>query len=574
MKACLLSGANQGNVRAMRTVLQGARRAVSALPVALAAVVMAALLLAGRPAHSHPHVLVKSASEIVFDDAGAITAIRHTWEFDLAFSIYAVEGLDADGDGRYSREELQPLAKVNAESLAEYDFFTFVYSGEDEPAYGAPRDYWLERSVNGQLTLHYTLPLETPYDARNRQVDIDVYDPEYFVAFSLADANPAKLVNAPQDCRLVVKRPEPLDQSAVAKLSELPAEIRELPAEYTGLVSNIENTLSVRCGTVVASAPAAPRDTRSRGAPFGVAPVEQGFKPGGSGVLYGILSWVAVQQSKFYQMISQAVTRVRVEPLAAFSVLAFAFIYGVLHAAGPGHGKAVISSYVLASRETARRGALIAFLAALVQAVSAVAIVGVMTLVLKMTSASMTRASGWLEIASFVLVAGIGAWLVWRAVFAHPPGGHHAPEPHAHAHAAHGDHDHVHLADGSCCGHVHVPDPQAMSAPLDWKGAWSAILAVGIRPCSGALILLVFCFAQGFYLLGIAGAFAMAIGTGGVTAAIATSALGARALAERLMRSPGAAATLSFAIELGAGAFVLLFGLVFLAGAMMRHGLI
>ncbi|MFN0264719.1 DUF1007 family protein [Tepidamorphus sp. 3E244] len=521
---------------------------------------------------AHPHVFVTSKSQIVFNGDGAITEIRHVWEFDLPFSIYAVEGLDANGDGRYSDEELQPLAKVNAESLKEFDFFTFVFSGNDEPPYAAPKDYHLERSVNGELTLHYTLPLETPYDARNKRVDIDIYDPEYFVAFKLAETNTAELINAPDDCSLKVQRPKPMDAEAQAKLSELPAEMRDLPEEYLGLVSDIENKLIVTCGTVVATAAPAPREIKPSGTPFGVAPVEQGFNPNEGGLFSGFLGWVAAQQSRFYQMVTAAVTETRTNPMAAFTVLAFAFIYGVLHAAGPGHGKAVISSYVLANRETARRGALIAFLAAMLQAVSAITIVGVMTLILRMTSASMTRASGILELLSYVLIIAIGAWLVWRAVGLRPQAvmataGAGGPVPH------HG-HDHVHLADGSCCGHTHAPDIDDMAQPLSWKAAWGAIMAVGIRPCSGALILLVFCFAQGMFALGIAGTVAMAVGTGGITAAIATSALGARNLVERLSRSPETAATIAFAIELGAGAFVLLFGLVFFAGALVRNGLV
>ena len=548
----------------MKTPVRGALR------LALFAIIALVGLLAAERVWSHPHVLVNSSSQIVFNDDGAITEIRHTWTFDLPFSVYAVEGLDANGNGYYSREELDPLAKVNAESLEEYDFFTFVYSGDEEPPYGAPKDYWLERAENGALTLHYTLPLEKPYKPAGKPVEIDIYDPEYFVAFTLDETNPATMVNAPADCKLEVRRPKPLDASAQAKLSQLPAEIRDLPAEYTGLVTDIENKLVVTCGDVVATANTPKPDIQPAKVPFGVAPVEQGFKPGGGGPFSGFLSWVAAQQSKFYRLVSDAITQVRTNPLAAFSVLAFAFVYGVLHAAGPGHGKAVISSYLLANRETARRGALIAFLAAMLQAVSAIVIVSVMTLVLRLTSASMTRASGWLEIASFVLIVAIGIWLVWRAVRGRPQ--------HQHDHHHHHPHQpgdgHLHLEDGSCCGHGHAPDPAALSKPMSLASAWSAILAVGIRPCSGALILLVFCFAQGLYLLGIAGTFAMAIGTGGITAAIATSALGARALVERLTQSPEAAATLSFAIELGAGAFVLMFGLIFLAGALSRHGLI
>ena len=547
----------------MNPVSGGVRRIALFVGLALAA------LLYPQETRTHPHVLVVAATDVVFNDAGEITEMRHRWVFDLPFSIYAVEGLDVNGDKVYSREELAPLAEVNATSLEEYDYFTFLYSGDEEPPYGKPKDYWLERAVDGTLTLHYTLTLEAPYKPHGLPVEIGIYDPEYFVAFSLDEKEPARLINAPADCKLTVRRPPPLDAAAAAKLAELPASMRELPAEYTGLVTDIENRLTITCGDVVAAAEPQARAIEPSGTPFGVAPIEPGFKPGSGGPFAKFLSWVSAQQSRFYRLISDAVTATKESPLAAFSVLAFAFIYGVLHAAGPGHGKAVISSYVLANGETARRGAIIAFLAAMLQAVSAIAIVGVMTLVLRMTSASMTRTAGLLEIASYVLIVAIGVSLVWRAVR-----GRGASRAHAHAHAHSHDDGQEHLPDGSCCGHAHAPDPASLKQPLSLASAWSAILAVGIRPCSGALILLVFCFAQEMYLLGVAGTFAMAVGTGGITAAIASSALGARALVARLARSPASTATLSFVIELGAGAFVLLFGLVFLAGALGRQGMI
>ncbi len=530
-------------------------------------VLLCAFLVTAPDLRSHPHVLVESSSQIVFDDNGAITEIRHRWIFDLPFSVYAVEGLDEDGDGTYSRAELDPLAKVNVESLAEFAFFTFLYAGSEEPPYGEPRDYWLTRAENGQLTLNYTLPMAAPFDPRNKLVEIDVYDPEYFVAFGFAQSDPAVLVDAPDDCTLEVRRPEPLDEVAAAQLAELPPEIRELPPEYTGLVSGIANKLIITCGEVALVQVAdGGRELTPAAAPFGVAPVDPAITPG-DGPFSGFLRWVSAQQSRLYRLMTDAVAQVRDSPAAGLTVLAFSFLYGVLHAAGPGHGKAVMSSYVLANRETARRGAAIAFIAAIVQALVAIAIVTVMTLILSMTSASMTRTANWLEIASFVLIALVGASLVWRAWRLRPRTALPGPYPHEP-----GD-GHDHHAHGACCGHDHAPDPKTLGGALSFTKAWNAVLAIGIRPCSGALILLVFCFAQGLFLLGIVGTLAMAVGTGMVTAAIATSALGARALVERMTRSPAATATLSFAIELGAGAFVLLFGMVFLAGALARQGL-
>ena len=88
------------------------------------------LLLAPAAAHAHPHEWVDVAAEVLFDDAGGSPRIRHHWRFDEAFTAFALQGLDHDGDGSYSPEELQPLAQENVESLADYDFFTFVSVGD------------------------------------------------------------------------------------------------------------------------------------------------------------------------------------------------------------------------------------------------------------------------------------------------------------------------------------------------------------------------------------------------------------------------------------------------------------
>ena len=105
-------------------------------------------------------------SEIVLDANHQITGIRHHWTFDEFYTAMAIEGLDANKDGVYSKEELQPLAKVNVELLKDFDYFTFVhFEGEDDKLLKLkpPVDYTLDYE-NSLLTLHFTLPLETPVD--------------------------------------------------------------------------------------------------------------------------------------------------------------------------------------------------------------------------------------------------------------------------------------------------------------------------------------------------------------------------------------------------------------------------
>ena len=114
--------------------------------------------LAG-PAVAHSHVLVTAKAEIVFDAQGRMTGVRNIWQFDAAFSAFASQGLDADGDGKLSDAELALLAKVNVDSLQEYDFFTYLTVDNKLQKFDPPKEYWLE-PYNGQLTLFFTLPLK------------------------------------------------------------------------------------------------------------------------------------------------------------------------------------------------------------------------------------------------------------------------------------------------------------------------------------------------------------------------------------------------------------------------------
>jgi len=168
---------------------------------------VAAALLAGiaSPALAHPHVLVTGKSELVFKD-GQIAAVRHVWTFDEMFSAFATQGLDKNGDGTLSREELAELAQVNVESLKEFEYFTVGKSGPGSLTFAEPVDYWLEHK-DKLLTLHFTLPVKA--GGQKGSMSLDVFDPIYFVAFSLAEENPVKLVGAPANCSFEVKRPAP-----------------------------------------------------------------------------------------------------------------------------------------------------------------------------------------------------------------------------------------------------------------------------------------------------------------------------------------------------------------------------
>jgi len=212
---------------------------------ALGAAIFAFAALTPAAASAHPHVWVTARAEIVFDDAGQIMAIRHIWQFDEAFSAYAVQGLDANNDGGLTRAELAPLAQINVESLAEYRFFTWLYvRGEDRPLL-PPQEYWLD-IYGARLTLFYTLPLAEPAAVAD-EVVLEVTDPEYFVAFTFADENPAMLIDARPGCVALFEGAQELDEEAARLLAAIPADQRNLPPELAALTMDRANAIRVRC---------------------------------------------------------------------------------------------------------------------------------------------------------------------------------------------------------------------------------------------------------------------------------------------------------------------------------------
>jgi ABC-type uncharacterized transport system substrate-binding protein len=155
------------------------------------------------PAQAHPHVLVTATSELLYAPDGSITGVRHAWTFDDMFSTYAVQGIETKVKGEYSREELGPLAQTNVESLKEFGFFTFAKADGKKQKFEEPVDYYLEYR-DSLLVLHFTLPLKTP--VKSKQLALEVFDPEYFIAFTYAEKDPVKLVGAPASCQLKFQR--------------------------------------------------------------------------------------------------------------------------------------------------------------------------------------------------------------------------------------------------------------------------------------------------------------------------------------------------------------------------------
>lgn len=165
-------------------------------------------------AQAHPHVWITAASELIYAADGSITGVRHAWTFDDMFSTYALQGIETKTKGVYSREELEPLAKVNVENLKEFSFFTFAKADGKKQKFLEPVDYFLEYK-DSALTLHFTLPLKVP--VKPKQLALDVFDPAFFIDFKFEDKDPIRLVGAPASCQVQFQRPGEAD---VKKLTE------------------------------------------------------------------------------------------------------------------------------------------------------------------------------------------------------------------------------------------------------------------------------------------------------------------------------------------------------------------
>jgi nickel/cobalt exporter len=514
-------------------------------------IALALLLIGTSAALAHPHQWVDAAAEVLFDAQGRIAAIRHHWRFDEAFTAFATQGLDADGDLRLSAEELEPLARENVESLADFDFFTFLSAGDYQAGFGAPTDYSLDLDES-RLTLHFTLPLAQPLFSA-APILLQVYDPSYYIAMVLPSREAVRLVDAPAGCRLKVTPAAGPDAAAAEVLATIGPDQRELPAEMQDLTGGIDNSAEIHCGgpTVATAGNQASPQSASAAAEL----MAQGGGAGQAGDLGTLASVEADGPSA-----GVGAGGSRAEPEASGGILA-------------------------------RLGTLQAqFNRDLTQALSGLKADGSafwwLAALLNMTSMAMTDTAKVLEAGSFALVAGLGvyllatkgprAWVTLRGREA-PGHNHHAhPMPRRTGPIRWDDdpgppsHTHKHERDGGlacACGHHHV-DPAALERP-GLAGAAAAVVSVGLRPCTGALVVLVFALAQGIFWAGVASTFLMALGTAITVAALAALAVGAKDIARRLAAGDDRrAGQAMLALEILAALFLTALGAMLFLGAL------
>lgn len=250
------------------------------------AAAVAALLLSPavvRPASAHPHVWVSVETTLIAEQ-GTIVGIRHRWTFDEFYTAMAIQGLDTNNDGVYSRDELAELAKVNIDGLKDFSYFTFARLGDKTLELGPPRDFWLVHGVpppdskpasspanavaavaeatapapaaqakpepgflsrlwrslfgGGEpaspataaaakatepakvLALEFTAPLVQPVLVEAPDFSVSVHDPSWFIAFELAGGEPVKLTGAPDGCRIDLGDAKRASETDLARIED------------------------------------------------------------------------------------------------------------------------------------------------------------------------------------------------------------------------------------------------------------------------------------------------------------------------------------------------------------------
>jgi len=512
-----------------------------------------------QPVLAHPHIMIDARTTIGFDGQGRVARLHHSWTFDTAFSVWMVQGLDTNGDGAVTPDEMQELADENTFNLADFGFYTVAGDGMRFTATGDQGMVY----ENNRVTLSFSIDAVEPQSVGER-FELGVYDPEYYVAITTRDATDVTLENAPEGCVARLEPPVPMSREVEERLYALGPEVLELPPDLAAAMRGTQGMIVVACGADAAPATAVEAVNEVAAArpatPFGGPPPEVGLNLPRS----GFFGWLQDQQRDFYAALTGALDALRSDWTAFWVLGGLSFLYGVFHAAGPGHGKVVISAYMLANETQLRRGITLSGLSALMQGLVAIGFVLVLAGIFNLTSTALGDAAHWVGVVSYGLVALLGLWLVLRKVMGsgHRHHGHdhhrHHDHGHGHKHEHHDHHDHsMHHAVG----------------PGEIRGSWreqlGVVLAVGLRPCSGALVVLVFALSQGLLAAGIAAVLLMSLGTAMTVAALATLAVTAKGLAGRIggVQSRLAESIVWWAELLGAVA-VLGFGILLLIASL------
>lgn len=556
---------------------------------------------------AHPHIWIDAKARIVFNEQGELANIYNTWTFDEAFSVWQIQGLDTNNDGITSSEEMQELADENLKGLAEYKFYTLAGEG-DATLPMASMDDGKFVFKDSRSTFTFGIEPQGPYRIKGK-FELAIADPEYYVAITFADPSDVELVNAPAGCRLGSEPPRELSHDLQQRLGELSADILTLPPDLEAAVRGSQGSIVIDCSDAAAALPPAATALEAvtqvaeakPQTPFGGPPQEPGFKISRTGPFGFLVIW----QEQFYKSLTAVLGQLKTDWTAFWVLGGLSFLYGIFHAAGPGHGKVVIGSYMLANERQVRRGIVLSFGSGLLQAVVAVVVVGVAAIALKVSTDAMDLAVVWIERGAYSLMVLLGLWLVARKLFGlgHR---HEAPDLEAVAHAKlhEGDGRHALMAEGGNAfrfqpatatasasgydahgrapGHAHYGHDHgdeghdhahhhhhvvtADQTGGDWREQLGVVLSSGLRPCSGALLVLVFAWSQGVFLAGVVSAFLMGLGTAITVSVLAVVAVSAKGVARRFLGTNGQLGSRIVGLAELLGALVVLaFGLAMLS---------
>lgn len=272
-----------------------------------------------------------------------------------------------------------------------------------------------------------------------------------------------------------------------------------------------------------------------------------------AGPLRRVIVWVADRQRDLMGRFQVELRRLRGEgsPWPSLAIIGLSFVYGIFHAAGPGHGKVVTTTYFLTQRARFLHGLALGGSVALVQALSAIVIVGVLAGVLDLAPSQVIDKTQILETASYLMIVALGSVMTWRVLRGRPSCGH--------------DHDHEHGPE--CAHHGDLSQP-----PGGWREILGTAFAVGLRPCTGALLVLLFTLAAGIFWVGVISALAMGVGVTITLVAIGMGAIGLRRVIDRFAPDGARAERIRRWVALAGALTIVALGLLFLAGALERGG--
>ena len=244
------------------------------------------------------------------------------------------------------------------------------------------------------------------------------------------------------------------------------------------------------------------------------------------------LNFIQSVQKGLHLQLAGLLRRVETDSFgASVALISFSFLYGVFHAAGPGHGKIIISTYLLTHKSHLARGILLSFSSSLIQGLTAIVVVTASVWFFDLSMRQTHRVINDVEIISFALIMLVGILIVAFRLFrlftaARPPHGH------AHDGHAHDGHHDTHSAE---CGHAHGPSVSELQDPLTLGSFIGIIASIGIRPCSGAIIVLLLAYSLSLQMVGIFSVLAMSFGTALTISVMATVTVYFKAIAEKLL---------------------------------------